>query len=220
MLYELPEKHHFLTLDALFSFSLPDSSERLYSYTDEEGLVLGISDTGSFVRVIFLINSCQRNVSELSNTKASYIFYLDAEPIERPVVPLHFQLVFSPTIEEPTFAVWAATVMRYLCACFFAPAIPAFDNHDISAVLLGATSSLLRFNLVRGESVEQMQRPLRNIPPSNYLLAVLFSSPYLSASNEYFSLLNESLPLLGRGLVKGGCAYHAYKEQVLMLLGD
>lgn len=220
MLYELPDKHQLLTLDALFSFSLSGSSESLYSYTDEEGLVPGINDAGGFVRIIFLINSCQSNVSELSHTKASYIFFLDAEPVERPVVPLHFQLVFSPTIEEPTFAVWAATVMRYLCACFFAPAIPAFDNHDISTVLLGASSSLLRFNLVRGESVEHMQRTLRNIPPYNYLLAVLYSSPYLSASNEYFSLLNESLPLQGRGLLKGGCAFHPYKEQVLMLLGD
>jgi len=220
MLYELRDKHNFLTLDALFSFSLPDNSERLYSYTDEEGLAPGISNTGSFVRIIFLINSCQSNVSELSNTKASYIFYLDAEPVERPVVPLHFQLVFSPTIEEPTFAVWAATVMRYLCACFFAPAIPAFDNHDITSVLLGAASSLLRFNLVRGESIEHMQTTLRNIPPSNHLLAVLFTPPYWSASNEYFSLLNESIRLLDGGLVKGGCAFHPYKEQVLMLLGD
>ncbi|WP_152529124.1 hypothetical protein [Stutzerimonas azotifigens] len=220
MLYKKPGNHHFSSLDALFAFSIQDSSDKVFSCTDEEGLVSGINDTGSFVRIIFLLNSCQRKVSKSSNTKANYIFYLDAEPVERPVVPLHFQLVFSPTIEEPTFKVWAATVMRYLCACFVAPAIPAFDNHDISSVLLGATSSLLSFNLVRGEGVEQMQRPLRNIPPSKHLLAVLFSPPSWSASNEYFSLPNESIPLLDGGLVKGGCAFHPYKEQVLMLLGD
>jgi hypothetical protein len=209
-----------LTLDALFSFSLTGSSEKLYSYTDDEGLVPGINDTESFVRIIFLINSCQSNVSELSSIKANYIFYLDAEPVERPVVPHHFQLVFSPTIEEPIFTAWAAAVMRYLCACFFAPSIPAFDNHDISSVLLGTKSSLLSFNLVRGECVEQMRRPLSNIPQSNHLLAVLFTPPYWSASNEYFSLLNESIPSLDGGLVKGGCAFHPYKEQVLMILGD
>ncbi len=218
--FDLHEDALLPSMEALFDFIPLDIFGSTYSYTDEDGLTAGMNDTGSFVRLVFMLNSAPSQVAELPHPWASYAFYLDEHPVERPHTALHFQLVFSPAAGEPSFEVWAATVMRYLCACFHTPSIPAFDCHDIASVLLGPSNSQLSFNLVRGMDDGQLETSLAGVPKSTFLLAVLFAPPLWPPSNEDMTRLDAAVAVNKGGVLTSGGANHPYEERVLMLLGD
>lgn len=203
--------------EALFDFVPRNTSGSTYSYSDEDGLTAGMNNTGHFVRFVFLLKSAAGHVAELPHSWGNYAFYLDECPVERAPVPLHCQLVFTSSADEPSFEAWAATVMRYLCACC-TPSIPAFDCHDIASVLLGLQSPQLSFNLVRFDD-DQWECSLERLPKSTHLLAVVFSPPGWFASVEDMDRLNAALVVHKEGMVKGGGAFHPYEKRKLMLLG-
>lgn len=218
--FVLPEIYDSCSVEMLFRYSVHGLAEGIFSYTDEDGLTAGISPTGNHVRLFFLLNASSDQTLELAHPWANYVFYLDEQVVARSEVPLHFQLIFSPTAEYPTFEIWAETVMRYLCACFLAPGIPGFDCHDVASVLQGATSSRLSFSLVRGIDDGQLMSNLSGHPRSPHLLAVLFATKDWLPSNQDLERLDKALLTVGGDWIKRGGACHPYEERVLMLLGD
>jgi len=207
------------TIEQLFKLPPVNTSGGVYNLTSEAGITLGFGDQRHFIRIIFLLNSAPDEKVELPELWGNYVFYLDEHPIERPTTALHYQLLYSPTSDSPSFRAWAAIVMSYLGACFVMPTIPGYDNHDIATVLLSTLRPQLHFKLVRGIADSGITQAMASVPPYINLLAVLFAPLGQFCTNEEFIQL-DSIRVSEGGVVKVGGATHPYDELVLMLLGE
>lgn len=206
-------------IEQLFKIPPINTYGGVYNLTSEAGITLGLGGQGYFVRVVFLLNSAPDEKVVLPEPWGNYVFYLDEYPVERPATALHYQLLYSPASDEPSFKTWAATVMQYLGACFLMPTIPCYDNHDIATVLLSTSRPQLHFKLIRGVAKGGITRAMICTQTYIHLLAVLFAPPgWICTKKEIIQL--DSIRVSEGGFLKSGGAIHPYDERVLMLLGE
>lgn len=217
--FKLSKASDLATIEQLFKLPPVNTSGGVYNLTSEDGITLGFGDQRHFIRIIFLLSSAPDEKVELPELWGNYVFYLDEHPIERPATALHYQLLYSPTSDCPSFRAWAAMVMSYLGACFVMPTIPGYDNHDIATVLLSTLRPQLHFKLVRGVAGSGITQAIASVPPYINLLAVLFAPLGQFCTNKEVVQLDSIRVSEGR-VVKVGGATHPYDEWVLMLLGD
>lgn len=201
----------------IFGFKFESQDFQIYSYADEAGLLSHATiQEIDRARFAFLVNA-PLDVSMQVAGQFSYVFYLDAEPVERTFLPQNYQLAYSDQPCGRSFEQWVETVIRYLCACFGCNAIPAFDGHDVASVLLEVRQHRLLFNVVPFDA-PILPSTRDSEPVFNRLLAVVFSSPDWGLSGDVFDKL-ELCECLGQRVVGGG-AFHPYQERLVMLLGD
>lgn len=116
----------------IFGSKFESENFQIYCYADEAGLLSHATiQEVDRTRFAFLVNA-PLDVSMQVTGQFSYVFYLDAEPVERKFLPQNYQLVHSEQPRGRSFERWIETVIRYLCACFCCNAIPAFDAHEIA----------------------------------------------------------------------------------------
>ena len=201
----------------IFGSKFESENFQIYCYADEAGLLSHATiQEVDRTRFASLVNA-PLDVSMQVTGQFSYVFYLDAEPVERKFLPQNYQLVYSEQPCGRSFDRWIETVIRYLCACFCCNAIPAFDAHEIASVLLEARQHRLLFNLVPFDTLSILPSTLDGEPVFNRLLAVVFYSPDWGFGDVFDKL--ELCECLGLRVVGGG-AFHPYDERLVMLLGD
>lgn len=206
------------TVESLFSLSILSAEAAIYNYADETGITSGGGNPEYTTRFVFLVNAEVGVSSTQFHPFAGYAFYLDCEPVERPAVPRHFQLVYDRPSDGPYFQAWASKVISYLSGCFHAPTIPPFDGHDVADVLLSVICPRLYFKLIPMTSYSRLNVALASIPTCKNLLSVLFAPPGWICLDE-LSLWEDANVVPGGRHTSGG-AIHPYSQRMLMILGE
>lgn len=199
----------------VFSFKLPEQGCQIISYKFDEGVVAHATadEVTLNSQFIFLVNVPQDFRMDAAGFH-SYVFYLDAEPIERIFLPQNYQLVYT---DAPcgTFEDWAETVIQHLCGCLRSPTNPPFDLHDIAGVLLEVKQHRLQFKIV--PFVDDL-----TLPPGeggfNRLMTVVFHCRELFMPIFYSEELSKYDSLAE--WVMGGAVLHPYEQSKMMFLGD
>lgn len=212
-------EHAAARYEGLFNFVLRSTSPSIYYFTDDAGLRTGPVQAGEVVRFVFLINAAQDKTVSYTDDWTCNAFFLDAEPIERPVRPRHFQLVHEPHSDGVDFCDWAATVIRYLSGFHLGAMLPALDCHDLATVLESVTRPRLKFSLITPVDELEVVSILSVVPDYRNVLALYYCPVGRFCPLGELEQIYSIDPQAG-GWFKFGGGIHPNPECALMVLGE
>lgn len=216
---KLTERKPLPSLGEVFSFTLEESHGVMYHYADETGIMPGEANPENTIRFVFLLNAPEIASARLTHEWADHAFYLDENKIDRAPKSRHFQLLYDPGPDNISFRAWAASVMKYLGACYHSPSGCPLDVHDISGVLQSMKQRRLHFKLISGIKQEGIGAAFSALPKTKNTLSILFFSPPSPFPAEIHWDVDEVEPGSMAEFRVGG-ALHPYEELILMVLTE